>query len=97
MFKSSTFLHRETILLALETLAPKLSADCLSKQIFSNVFYLAQDPVENVKMSVCLALGVLYGNLPKEKDAIKKLLRNLKDDKDNDVKEMAVKVLAKLD
>jgi hypothetical protein len=53
--------------------------------------------VENVKMSVCLALGVLYGNLPKEKDAIKKLLRNLKDDKDNDVKEMAVKVLAKLD
>jgi hypothetical protein len=45
MFKSPTFLHRETILLALGTLIPKLSVECLGKQIFSNVFYLAQDPV----------------------------------------------------
>jgi hypothetical protein len=65
MFKSSTFLHRETILLALESLIPKLSQDCLGKQIFSNVFYLVQDPVENVRMSVCIALGLLFTYLPK--------------------------------
>jgi HEAT repeat protein len=97
MFKSPTFLHRETILLSLETLIPKLSQECLSKQIFSNVFYLVQDPVENVRMSVCVALSLLWIHLPKEKDAIRKLAKNLKDDKDNDVKEMAVKLLGKLD
>lgn len=97
MFKSPTFLHRETILLALETLIPKLSQECLAKQIFSNVFYLAQDPVENVRMSVCVALSLLYVHLPKEKDAIRKLGKNLREDKDNDVKELAVKLFAKLD
>jgi HEAT repeat protein len=65
MFKSPTFMHRETVLLALETLIPKLSVDCLGKQLFSNVFYLVQDPVENVRMSVCIALGVLHTHLPK--------------------------------
>jgi len=65
LFKSPTFMHRETALLALETLIPKLTIDCLAKQLFSNVFYLVQDPVENVRMSVCIALGVLYTHLPK--------------------------------
>ena len=67
MFKSQTFSHRETILLALEQLIPKLSAEYLSKQIYSNVFYLVQDPVENVRMSVCIALGALFPYVPKEK------------------------------
>ena len=76
---------------------PKLSVDCLSKNIFPNVFYLVQDQVENVRMSVCIALGALYSYLPKEKDSIRKLLKNLKEDKDNDVKEIAVKIFLKLD
>jgi hypothetical protein len=97
MFKSPTFLHRETLLLALETLIPKLSQECLTKQIFSNVFYLAQDPVENVRMSVCIALSLMYTHLPKEKESIRKLGKNLREDKDNDVKELAVKLFAKLD
>ena len=96
MFKSQTFLHRSTILLALEQLIPKLSSDCLNKQIFSNVFYLVQDPVENVRMSVCMTLGALYPYIPKEKESIKKLLKNLKDDKDNDVKDMATSIFSKL-
>lgn len=45
MFKSATFIHRETILLAMEKLIPQLSSECLSKSVFSNVFYLVQDPV----------------------------------------------------
>jgi len=93
MFKSQTFIHRETILLALEQLIPKLSADCLCKQIFSNVFHLAQDPVENVRMSVCVALGAIYPYIPKEKDSIRKTLKTLKDDRDQDVKDMATKIL----
>lgn len=97
MFKSPTFLHRETLLLALETLIPKLSQECLTKQIFSNVFYLAQDPVENVRMSVCIALSLMYTHLPKEKESIRKLGKNLREDKDNDVKELAIKLFAKLD
>lgn len=48
-------------------------------------------------MSVCVALGALYPYVPKEKDSIKKLLKNLKEDKDNDVKEMASKVFSRLD
>lgn len=97
LFKSTTFIHRETALLALEQLAPKLSADCVSKQILANVFYLVQDPVENVRMSACVGLGTVYGCLPKERESIKKLLRSLKEDKDNDVKDMAAKVFSKLD
>jgi hypothetical protein len=92
MFKSQTYIHRETILLALEQLIHKLSADCLSKQIFSNVFYLVQDPVENVRMSVCVALGALYSYVPKEKESIRKMLKTLKEDRDQDVKDMAVKI-----
>lgn len=97
MFKSPTFLHRETILLALETLIPKLSPGCLGKQIFPNVQYLAADPVENVRMSACLAIGLLHGCLPKEKEALRKLARALREDKDGDVKDMAIKTLAKID
>lgn len=48
-------------------------------------------------MSVCIALSLLYTNLPKEKDAIRKLAKNLKEDKDNDVKELAIRLFAKLD
>lgn len=44
-----------------------------------------------------MALGALYPYVPKEKDSIKKLLKNLKEDKDNDVKEMASKVFSRLD
>ena len=69
----------------------------MSKQIFSNVFYLVQDPVENVRIAVCIALGSLSGYVPKEKESIRKLLKNLKDDKDNDVKDMATKIFNKLD
>jgi hypothetical protein len=48
-------------------------------------------------MSVCIALGAIYPYLPKEKDSIRKLLKNLKEDKDNDVKEIAAKIFLKLD
>jgi hypothetical protein len=65
--------------------------------VFPNVFYLVQDPVENVRMSVCVAFGALYPYLPKEKDSIKKLLKNLKEDKDNDVRDMATRIFSKLD
>ncbi len=81
----------------METLIPKLSLDCISKQIYSNVCFLVQDPVENVRMSVCIALGTLYGSLPKEKEAIKKLAKTLREDKDIDVKEWAIKVFSKID
>lgn len=74
-----------------------MSQECLAKQIFSNVFYLVQDPVENVRMSVCIALSLLFVHLPKEKEAIRKLAKNLKEDKDGDVKELAVKLFAKFD
>jgi hypothetical protein len=53
--------------------------------------------VENVRMSVCIALSLIYTHLPKEKEAIRKLGKNLREDKDNDVKELAVKLFAKLD
>lgn len=96
MFKSTTFIHRSTILLSLEQLIPKLSEDFLSKQIFPNVFYLAQDSVENVRMGVCVALGALNTYLPKERDAVRKLLKNLKEDKDNDVKELATTIFSKI-
>lgn len=92
MFKSTTFIHRETVLLAMEQLIPQLSSECLTKSVFPNVFYLVQDPVENVRMGVCVALGALYPFIPKEKDSIKKLVKNLKEDKDNDVKDMAGKI-----
>jgi len=46
---------------------------------------------------MCNTLGVLYKHLPKERDSIKKLLKNLKDDKDLDVKEIATKIFLKLD
>lgn len=52
--------------------------------------------MENVRISVGSTLGVLYNYLPKEKEAIKKLLKTLKEDKDNDVKEMASAVFTKL-
>ena len=44
-----------------------------------------------------MVLPLLYTHLPKEKDAIRKLAKNLRDDKDNDVKELAVKMCSKLD
>lgn len=70
----------------MELLVPKLSLDTIIRQIYPNVTQLVQDPVENVRLSVCIALGILYPVLPKEKDSIKKCLRALKEDKDNDVK-----------
>lgn len=48
-------------------------------------------------MSVCIALGLLFTYLPKERDAIRKLAKTLKEDKDNDVKDMAIKTFAKID
>ena len=57
---------------------------------------LVQDPVSNVKITICSILGVLYNYLPKEKEIIKKLLKNLKEDKDNDVKDAASTIFAKL-
>ena len=48
-------------------------------------------------MSVCIALGLLYGSLPKEKIQMKNLMKQLREDKDVDVKELAVKTFAKFD
>ena len=48
-------------------------------------------------MSACLALGLLHGCLPKEREAFRKLARALREDKDNDVKDLAVKLLSKID
>ena len=45
---------------------------------------------------MCVALGALYPYIPKEKESIKKLLKTLKDDKDNDVKDMAASIFSKL-
>jgi hypothetical protein len=54
--------------------------------MLNNVINLAQDPVSNVRMSVCYAMGTLYQFSPKDKEQIKKIFKNLKDDKDADVK-----------
>ena len=96
LFKSSTFLHRETALMALESFAGCTSPEYISRSVLPSVLQLVKDPVENVRIRVCIALGVLCRSLPKEKDALRKALVGLRDDSDQDVKDMAVKVLSQI-
>ena len=96
IFKSTVFLQRVSILLAVELLAGKLSNES-NRMILNNVVALSMDPVENVRMGVCVALGALYNYQPKEKELIKKTLKNLQEDKDIDVREIATNVFSKLE
>ena len=61
-----------------------------------SVLQLVKDPVENVRIRLCIALEALYRNLPKEKEPIRKALNSLREDADQDVKDMAVKVSSQL-
>ena len=45
MFKSPTFLQRESIVYAIEILIPKFTQEYLSKSIYSSLSQLVQDPV----------------------------------------------------
>ena len=77
---------------------PGFNSNLCSQQIVPVVINsLATDAIENVRLSSCKVLRTLYQkNLP-EKDSIRKALKTLTEDKDKDVKEMAITTMKKLD
>lgn len=66
--KASSYVQREAFLNSIEMLAPNLSAEYLGKNIAPLILStFVNDPVENVRMTVCKVLKVLYDQSPREK------------------------------
>jgi hypothetical protein len=58
--------------------------------------YYIDDPVENVRITLCSTLRSIYDSCPKDKDIIRKSLRALSNDRGKDVKELAIKLLKQI-
>lgn len=57
---------------------------------------LLNDPVENVRLTLCKVLKTVYDQCPKDKELARKSLRLLSEDKDRDVRDAAAKYLKQL-
>lgn len=57
---------------------------------------LLNDPVENVRLTLCKVLKTVYDQCPKDKELARKSLRLLTEDKDRDVRDAAAKYLKQL-
>lgn len=98
IFKATSYLQRETILLTMEELMPTLSVQCVEKSVYPAIKELIGDEVENVRLTAISTLKDVVDVLPKEKDNIKKIIKKLSmEDSDKDVRERAEKVLKEID
>lgn len=90
---AANYLYRLTALLAIKTIIPTLSPQCLEEQVLPFVLHLVNDPVPNIRFNCVKALNLLSTNLVKKggpksliADKILPVLEHSADDTDQDVR-----------
>lgn len=90
---AANYLYRLTALLAVKTIIPTLSPQCLEEQILPFVLHLVHDPVPNIRFNCIKSLNLLSTTLVKKggpkslvADQILPVLEQSADDTDQDVR-----------